>query len=45
MERHVTDWAAAPKDPKLDAVLKWLEARKKTDPRTLLRKPTSSGEG
>ena len=32
---HVTDWAAAQKqDPTLDAVLHWLEAKKKTDLRT-----------
>ena len=37
VEMHVTDWAAAQKeDPKLDAVLQWLESEKKTDLRTLL---------
>ena len=34
---HVTDWATAQKeDPELDAVLQWLESKKKTDLRTLL---------
>ena len=43
---HVTDWAAAQKeDPKLDAVLQWLESKKKTNLRTLLREHTSSEEG
>ena len=43
---HVTDWATAPKeDPKLDAVLQWLESKKKTDLRTLLREYVSSEEG
>ena len=43
---HVTDWAAAQKeDPELDAVLQWLEAKKKTDLRTLLGEHTSSEEG
>ena len=38
VEMHVTDWAVAQKeDPKLDAVLQWLESKKKTDLRTLLR--------
>ena len=38
VEMHVTDWAAAQReDPDLDAVLHWLEAKKKTDLRTLLR--------
>ena len=33
---YVTDWAAAQReDPVLDAVLHWLEAKKKTDLRTL----------
>ena len=37
VEMHVTDWATAQKeDPKLDAVLQWLESKKKTDLRTLL---------
>ena len=34
---HVTDWATAQKeDPELDAVLQWMESKKKTDLRTLL---------
>ena len=42
----VTDWATAQKeDPKLDAVLQWLEPKKKTDLRTLLREYVSSEEG
>ena len=46
IEMHVTDWAAAQKeDPELDAVLQWLEAKKKTDLRTLLREHASSEEG
>ena len=36
-EMHVTNWATAQKeDTKLDAVLQWLESRKKADLRTLL---------
>ena len=43
---HVTNWATAQKeDPELDAVLQWLEAKKKTDLRTLLGEHTSSEEG
>ena len=43
---HVTDWAAAQKeDPKLNAVLQWLESKKKTDLRTLLGEYISSEEG
>ena len=43
---HVTDWAAAQKgDPKLDAVLQWLESKKKTDLRTLLGECIMSEEG
>ena len=43
---HVTDWATAQKeDPELDAVLQWLEAKKNTDLRTLLREYVSSEEG
>ena len=46
VEMHVTDWAAAQKeDPELDAVLHWLEAKKKTDLRTLLGEHVSSEEG
>ena len=34
---HITNWAAAQReDPELDAVLHWLEAKMKTDLRTLL---------
>ena len=40
---HVTDWATAQKeDPRLDAVLQWLESKKKTNLRTLLREYASS---
>ena len=43
---HVTDWATAHReDSVLDAVLHWLEAKKKTDLRTLLGKHASSEEG
>ena len=43
VEMHVTNWAAAQReDPKLDAKLHWLEAKKKTDLRTLLRDHASS---
>ena len=43
---HVTDWAAAQKeDTELDAVWQWLEAKKKTDLRTLLGEHISSKEG
>ena len=43
---HVTDWAAAQReDPELDAVLQWLEAKKKTDLRTLLGEYVSSEKG
>ena len=46
VEIHVTDWAAALKgDPELDAVLQWLESKKKTDLRTLLRECIMSKEG
>ena len=46
VEMHVTNWATAQrKDPVLDAVLHWLEAKKKTDLRTLLREHASSEEG
>ena len=46
MEIHVTNWAAAQKeDPELDAVLQWLESKKKTDLRTLLRECIMSEEG
>ena len=43
---HVTNWATAQReDPELDAVLHWLEAKKKTDLRTLLGEHASSEEG
>ena len=46
VEMHVTNWAAAQReDPELDAVLCWLETKKKMDPRTLLGKHASSEEG
>ena len=46
VEMHVTDWAVAKKeDPKLDAVLQWLESKKKTDLRTLLGECIMSKEG
>ena len=46
VEMHVTNWATAQKeDPELDADLQWLEARKKTDLRTLLGEYTFSEEG
>ena len=46
VEMHVTDWDAAQKeDLELDAVLQWLESKKKTDRRILLRQSTSSEEG
>ena len=46
VEMHVTNWAAAQReDPKLDAVLHWLEAKKKTDLRTLLGEHASNEKG
>ena len=46
VEMHVINWAAAQKeDPKLDAVLQWLESKKKTDLRTLLGEQALSEEG
>ena len=46
VELHVTNWAKAQKeDPELDAVQHWLEAKKKTDLRTLLGEHASSEEG
>ena len=46
VEMHVTNWAAAQReDPKLDAVLCWLEAKKKIDLRTVLGEHASSEEG
>ena len=45
-EMHVTDWAAVQKeDPELNAVLRWLESRKKADLRTLLGECIMSKEG
>ena len=45
VEMHVTDWAAGQKeDPKLDAVLHWMESKKKTNLRTLLREHALSEE-
>ena len=39
---HVAIWAAAQRqDPELDAVLHWLEAKKRTDLKTLLREHAS----
>ena len=46
VEMHVTNWAASQReDPELDAVLCCLEAKKKTDLRTLLVEHASSEEG
>ena len=43
---HVTNWAAVQReDPELDAALHCLEAKKKTDLRTLLGEHASSEEG
>ena len=43
---HVSNWATAQKeDPELDAVLQWLQAKKKADLRTLLGENISSEEG
>ena len=43
---HVTYWTTAQKgDPKLDAVLQWLESKKKIDLRTLLEEYALSKEG
>ena len=43
---HVTNWAAAKKeDPELDAVLQWLESKKKADLKTLLGEHASSEGG
>ena len=45
VEMHVTTWAAAQReDPELDAVLCWLEAKKKIDLRTLLGEHASNEE-
>ena len=46
VEMHVTNWVTAQReDPVLDAVLHWLEAKKKTDLRTLLGEHASSEKG
>ena len=46
VEMHVTNWAAAQKeDPELNAVLQWLQSRKKADLRTLLTECITSDEG
>ena len=46
VEMYVTDWAVAQKeDPKLDAVLQWLESKKKADLRTLLGECIMCEEG
>ena len=46
VEMHVTNWATAQReDPKLNAVLHWLAAKKKTDLRTLLGEHASREEG
>ena len=46
VEMHVTNWASAQReDPVPDAVLHWLEAKKKTDLKTLLGEHASSQEG
>ena len=43
---YVTDWATAQReDPEIDAVLHWLEAKKKTNLRTLLGEHATSEEG
>ena len=43
---HIIDWAAAQKeDPELNAVLQWLETKKKADLRTLLGECIMSKEG
>ena len=46
VEMHVTNWdAALREDAELDAVLHWLEVKKKIDLRTLLEKHAPSEEG
>ena len=46
VEMHVTNWAVAQReDPELDALLCWLEAKKKVNLRTLLGEHASSEEG
>ena len=45
VEKHVTNWATAQReDPELDAVLHWLEAKKKINLKTLLGEHASSEE-
>ena len=42
---HVTNWATAKEeDPELAVVLQWLESKKKTNLRTLLREDVLSEE-
>ena len=46
VKMHVTIWVVAQReDPELDAALHWLEAKKKTDLRTLLGEHATSEEG
>ena len=46
VEMHITNWAAAQKeDPELNAVLQWLEMRKKADLKMLLGECIMSKEG
>ena len=46
VEMHVTNWATPQReDPELDAVLHWIEAKKKIDLRTLLGKHAFSEGG
>ena len=46
VEMHITDWEVAQKeDPELNAVLHWLETRKKADLKTLLGECIMSEEG
>ena len=46
VEMHITNWAAAQKeDPELNAVLQWLETKKKADLRTLLGECIMREEG
>ena len=46
VEMHVTNWVVAQKeDPELQAVLQWLESKKKTDLRALLGEYILSEEG
>ena len=46
VEMHVTNWATVQKeDPEIEAVLQWLESKKKTNLRTLLGEHVSSEEG